>query len=397
MSSEKQIKKNEKPEEKPNGFMAAMEGVGKATQAAQDAAPALGPSISTPSSKHFDVQLGVDIHTYGPPLPGPLPTPHIGMVFDLMDYIPVMGGTVLVNGVQRGNAGTGGVVVHIPLGTWLPPIKVPAGPQFDNEIFMGSKTVLADGEPFSRTAMPVIDCNSAGVAAPPRIKKVKIKLSPVLPTALNMSTPSGVTVGGPSTVNMMALMMKGAMHGAGKGLKKLKGSKFGKAFGEKFKSLKRWTFQKMEPGTLKCKILKAEPVDIRNGSVDVAQQDFSISGRLPLSWPRHYASYRCDESGQCGQGWRTPADLHLDVERDGTVTLIGPHISILFANLPAACGVGHAVKELRDGARLFRVDKPSGSELRVRIGNQLYVFPCEAGFSAPAPGYRYRRLRIGSI
>ncbi|MFC0400797.1 RHS repeat-associated core domain-containing protein [Paraburkholderia rhizosphaerae] len=397
-SADQTDQKDTEPES--NGFMAAMDGVAKATEAAQDAAPALGPSISTPSAKHFDVQLGIDIHTYATPVPGPLPTPHIAMVFDPFDYIPVIGGTVHVNGVKRGNAGTGGVVAHVPFGVWAPPIRVPAGPQFDNEIFMGSKTVLADGEPFSRATMPVLDCNAVGVVPPLRIRKVKVNLSPVLPTAMNISTPGGVTVGGPSTVNMTAMLMKGAMSAVGKGLKKLRKvegvSTRLENLGKRFKEIKKKAFKGLPNGFFKCKVLKAEPVDIRDGSVDVAQQDFTITGRLPLSWPRHYASHRCDEPGFCGQGWRTPADLRLEVDDDGIVVLSGPHLEIFFPKLPEAPGIEHAVKEWRDGARLYRVDGAQGGALHVRVRSELYIFPDTGTLRAPYVSQR-RRLRIGRI
>ena len=42
----------------------------------------------TIAAKHFDPQLGIDIHTYlipPSPIPIPLPTPHIGIVLDPFD------------------------------------------------------------------------------------------------------------------------------------------------------------------------------------------------------------------------------------------------------------------------------------------------------------------------
>ena len=52
------------------------------------------------SGAHFDPQLGLDIHTY----PWPLPTPHIGIVFDVFDYLPLLGTTVHVNSIKRAAA-----------------------------------------------------------------------------------------------------------------------------------------------------------------------------------------------------------------------------------------------------------------------------------------------------
>ncbi|MDQ8576713.1 hypothetical protein Q7718_25155, partial [Klebsiella aerogenes] len=62
------------------------------------------------SGAHFDPQLGLDIHTY----PWPLPTPHIGIVFDVFDYLPLLGTTVHVNSIKRASAGTCGIAVKIP-------------------------------------------------------------------------------------------------------------------------------------------------------------------------------------------------------------------------------------------------------------------------------------------
>ncbi|SFK92825.1 hypothetical protein, partial [Lysobacter sp. cf310] len=77
----------------------------------------------TTAAKHFDPQLGIDIHMYvfpPVPLPVPLPTPHIGIVLDPFDYLPFLGGTVHVNGIKRATAGTGGLNLHIPMGAYHP-------------------------------------------------------------------------------------------------------------------------------------------------------------------------------------------------------------------------------------------------------------------------------------
>src|SRR5262245_13635756 len=139
------------------------------------------------AAKHLDPQLGIDIHMYSMP-PFPLPTPHIGIVLDPFDYVPIIGSTVKVNGLHKAAAGTGGDNLHIALGVWAPPLRVPMGPQFDDELFMGSKTVLADGDPFSRLAMPVLDCNLVGMIPPLRLGKRSMKLPSALtlPTALNL-------------------------------------------------------------------------------------------------------------------------------------------------------------------------------------------------------------------
>jgi hypothetical protein len=216
----------------------------------------------TIASKHFDPYLGIDIHTYVfPPIPVPipLPTPHIGMVLDPFDYIPVIGATVHVHGIKRGTAGTGGLCIHIPLGMWVPPFRLPAGPQWmDDEVFMGSKTVLADGDPFSRMAEPVLDCNVLGMIPPIRLKpKKKFPLSMVLPTALNLSLPSNVLVGGPSTVNWMALAFRGAFAGLGA----LRKTDFYKAKMEAFANWRRRVFKSLpSPASAKTRSAVSSPV-----------------------------------------------------------------------------------------------------------------------------------------
>ena len=109
-----------------------------------------------PAAKHGDPQLGVDIHLCTTPVPTPLPTPHISVVFDPFDYIPIIGATVTVCGMKRATAGTAGMVVHIPPGFPF----APKFPDTDDELFMGSSTVIADGDPFSYISLPAWSARS---------------------------------------------------------------------------------------------------------------------------------------------------------------------------------------------------------------------------------------------
>ncbi|MFD0738592.1 RHS repeat-associated core domain-containing protein [Lysobacter koreensis] len=302
----------------------------------------------TIAAKHFDPQLGIDIHlTVVPPLPVPipLPTPHIGIVLDPFDYLPFIGNEVHVNGVKSATAGTGGLDIHIPLGAWLPTLKMPAGPQFEDELFMGSMTVLNSGEPFSRVAMPVLDCNFIGMIPPFRLRKPKKpKLSLSLPTAINIAIPASVFIGGPPTISLQAMAFKAAFKLAGKAFRR---------GGAAFQKLRRKMFANLPSGFLKCKVLRAEPVDIRDGSVSVTHEDFAIPGRLPLAWTRIYHS-NDGHAGACGHGWQTPADLRLQLETDGSAMFVDCGSVAWFPRLPAGEGSEHAVLELVDGARLTR-------------------------------------------
>ena len=74
-----------------------------------------------PAAKNMDPVLGVDIHIVQPPGPvPPVPVPHpfVGMLMDPFDYVPVVGATVMINGMPRAIAGTAGKAVppHIPIG-----------------------------------------------------------------------------------------------------------------------------------------------------------------------------------------------------------------------------------------------------------------------------------------
>ncbi|MEI2432889.1 RHS repeat-associated core domain-containing protein [Lysobacter yananisis] len=346
----------------------------------------------TIAAKHFDPQLGIDIHTYlipPSPIPIPLPTPHIGIVLDPFDYLPIIGGTVHVNGIKRATAGTMGLDVHIPVGgVWMPPLKIAAGPQWDDELFMGSKTVLADGDPFSKITMPVLACNVVGMVAPFRIRKPKKPhLSLLLPTTLNVAIPTNVYVGGPPTVSWTALLMTFGLPALGKLLKK---TGVAGAAGAAFKELRQKLFANMKPGVLKCNILRAEPVDIRDGSVSVIHEDFAVPGRLPLAWRREYHSNDA-HAGQCGRGWHTPADVRLEFDTDGSVLFLGPELPALFAHLPQGEGIEHAVREYVNGARLIR----EGAQWWVRTKDGLrYGF---AAVAADAAGPQARSLPIQRI
>ncbi len=358
------------------------------------------------AAKHFDPQLGIDAHTYLAP-PGVWPTLHIGIVMDPFDYLPTiqvspdnpivkgmaavdgamqagldtigqgtaapevpappgapagggempesipfpLGATVEVAGVRRANAGTGGVDFHILVGAPMPVIKAPGGPQFEDELFMGSRIVLADGEPFSRIGVPVLACNIVGLVPPFRKKKAvkPLRLSLMLPTTFNVAIPPQVFVGGPPTISWGAMVQRGLF----------------KALGRAYTRIARRVFKNMPPGFLKCQVLRAEPVDIRDGSVSVTHEDFSVPGRLPLSWTRVYASRDHALPGHCGHGWQTPADVRLMAEADGLLSLQGPEEFALFPALPQA--EGQQVLDVVDGARLMR----QGTALVVRFKSGL--------------------------
>ncbi|MEL6631786.1 MAG: RHS repeat-associated core domain-containing protein [Bacteroidota bacterium] len=268
-------------------------------------------------AKHMDPVMGIDIHivmvpTPAGPVPTPLPHPFIGMVFDPMDLVPIVGATVIVNGMPVGVAGTGAknIPPHFPIGG---PTFGPPPPGNEGEIFMGSMTVLADGEPFSYTALPVLSCSAVGAPAPPRAKKGGAK-SMSLPTSVVLSVPMGmpVLVGGPPIISFTAMAMKGAMAGLGK-FRKMQ-----KKAGGFWEKASKWLNKKAddilgETGKLRNAVRKGicfvtgHPVDIPTGKVFTDKVDFELPGPIPLKWERTWYS-TSQHKGALGSGWHHEYD-----------------------------------------------------------------------------------------
>jgi len=318
----------------------------------------------TIAAKHFDPVLGIDIHIVQPPgpvPPVPIPHPFIGMILDPMDYAPYIGATTFVNGVPRAQAGSGGYAIppHIPIGGVF--IKPPAN---ECEIFMGSATVLAEGEPFSSLAMPTLSCSDVGMPAPPRAKGGSPK-SLMLPTSVVLAVPMGppVMVGGPPTISMSAMAMKGVMAGLGAGLKKLrglqKGSKRMKAISDALHKKARKAMDALGiPPNLQKKIHKGlctvtgHPVDVATGKLFTDVVDFELPGPIPLAFERDW--YSCDSfAGPLGSGWHHNLDMAL-AEVDGGVAI----------RMPDGRGIGFS--PLRAGQREYNRQLRSRDPVRQR-------------------------------
>ena len=106
----------------------------------------------------------------------------------------------------------------------------------------------------------------------------------------------------------------------------------------------------------------SDPVNPIIGEVVLTQTDFTLPGRIPLTWTRHYGS-QSGYSGLLGADWQTPADARLEIDADGIVTFYDstPKAAV-FASLPDEEPVMEAV----DGAVLeatshaYRVRLKSG-------------------------------------
>lgn len=292
------------------------------------AGSASGGSAVMLASKHFDLVLGVDIHKIllYPPVSTEVPIPHpfIGMLFDPMDYIPFLGSTVDVYGLPRTQAGSSVLAIpHIPIGGTF--VKKPDD---EGEVFMGSLSVVADGDAFSYLALPVLTCSDIGMPPIPRPKKKKAKSgSMVLPLSVIITIPMGklVLVGGAPTVSAMALGMRVGMAALGAALKKLSKTKAAKKLKGKVDDLKAKGKEKLKrktPSTNKGCGRPGEPVDVVTGAnVDVFD-DHEVGGEVPIRWRRYYSSLLCGEDGPMGRGFRHEYQRELRRNAEGRLEYV---------------------------------------------------------------------------
>ncbi|VWC64563.1 MULTISPECIES: RHS repeat-associated core domain-containing protein [Burkholderia] len=253
------------------------------------------------------------------------------------------GRPIFVNGMMRATAGTHAYHVpglHFPLGESFAPPPEEVEPSNDGESFMGSKTVLANNDPMSYMALEALSCWSIGMEPPPHNSAHTDRTYPSMPSSVMLPIPAGrpVFVGGPPIVNMAALAV---------GLfKAFRGSAWAKNLADKLH---------LKPGFLRCNILGADPVDMITGEVVVQQHDFTVSGRLPLVWKRHYASHvsRC---GAVGVGWQTLADVRLELlQYEGAVGVVAHFVdhATAFDTMPNMIGWPGRTYDWQSGYALY--------------------------------------------
>lgn len=276
------------------------------------------------------------------------------------------GRPIFVNGLLRATAGTHAFHVpglHFPLGeSFVPPPAEDPEPSNDGESFMGSKTVLANNDPMSFMALEALSCWSIGMEPPSHNSAHTERTYPSMPSSVMLPIPAGrpVVVGGPPIVNMAA---------AAKGLfKAFRGSKWAKNLADKLH---------LKPGFLRCSVLGSDPVDMITGEVIMQQHDFTVSGRLPLVWDRHYASHDM-RRGAVGAGWQTPADIRLELMQHEDAVGAAAHFpdrATAFDTLPDAAGWPARVYDWQYGDALYRL----GSDLILRTRDGI-----EYEFALPA-------------
>jgi RHS repeat-associated protein len=286
--------------------------------------------MGQPAAKHLDPVVGVDTHiilipTPGGPVPTPIPHPYVGMLFDPMDYVPKIGSTINVNGLPRAIAGTAGTALppHVPMGG---PFAKP--PSNESEMFMGSSTVIAEGEPMSYAALPVLSCQDIGIPAPPRAKKKSVAKSLMLPTTTVLPIPGGppVLVGGSPTISLPGpeILIGPLAKGLGKALKKA--LKKSKRLSRKLKRLSKKLHKLADAALDKLGLKKASlirnkvhraictvtghPVDVATGKVFTDFVDFELPGPFPFKLERVWFSTSSYE-GPLGHGWHASFDMAL--------------------------------------------------------------------------------------
>ncbi|WP_127956576.1 RHS repeat-associated core domain-containing protein [Serratia microhaemolytica] len=276
----------------------------------------------------------------------------VGQAQALLDTITGQGGggggpggrPILINGIMRATAGTHTFHIpglHFPLGAGFAPAD--PKPSQDSESFMGSKTVLANNDPLSFSALPAMSCWMTGLRSIGHNSAHTKRKHDSLPTSVMLPIPVGrpVLVGGAPTMNTAAspISLFKAFRGSG---------------------LAKWLARKLnlKSGFLKCVVLDAEPVHTITGEVIVEQNDFTLSGRLPLVWDRYYAG-QSRYNGVLGHGWQCPADIRLQLIRyDGLVGVAAyfPDHETAFDLMPQQLGWAARQHDWQQGHALYRQD-----------------------------------------
>ncbi len=307
-----------------------------------------------PISKQLDPVLGIDCHIMIPG--GPLPNPYIGLLINPADFITaaiasvlpppppmpeeggggdadgakmagiahtvativigMMGATVKIgNFIPRAVAGTfTRNIFHFPIGGAfaLPPMN-------KGHAFMGSLNVLADGDPLSGGGAHLhMDCWDIGIPTPHIIKKDKEYFALFMPTGIIIPIPWSrpvLTNPVPIPLNPVDVVKK-----------KLMGA-FGRFYKRKTERLARKLHAKIDANkkigsaSLKGMLHKTlctvtgHPVDVASGTFFTDEEDFFLTGVIPLSWECTWYS-RSDYKGPLGNGWHHSYDMGLIVDEE---------------------------------------------------------------------------------
>jgi RHS repeat-associated protein len=332
------------------------------------------------AAKQMDMVIGVDIHLIQPPGPvPPIPIPHpfIGMVLDPISFAT---STVWINNMPCGTAGSAIVAAppHIPIGGMF----VPPPPGNEGEIFMGSATVLAEGEPLSKLGMKALTCQSIGMPSLPRSKKKTSPKTMLLPTSTVIAIPAGmiVLVGGPPTIKMAFMAMINDPMGALKDfaiaklkagiLGKLMNSKAMKAISQKIHNIAGKAMRALKiPKGLRDAVhrricsVTGHPVDIASGMVFTEITDFELSGPIPLALERVWYS-TSDYEGDLGHGWHHSYDMAMSFDKNAIDETTNERRSVVVVRMPDGrpavfedIKIGESYFDRKEKTTLFRDER----------------------------------------
>jgi RHS repeat-associated protein len=304
------------------------------------------PFPALPAIRVLDMDVGLPhAHSHPPnliPPAPPVPFPSTGPIVP----IPILSGAsrTLINGMPAARCGDMG------LGIWC-------GGYFPlYEVFLGSSSVWIEG---SRAGRLAVDITKHCIFTAP--KPTDPPLGPMIGVTVMGS--GNVMIGGVPMPSLLSLAIAGLMKGLMKGL-----GKVGRAVERATRAARQRLGRNLKPGFLRCKVLRAEPVDVVTGEVVVDQQDFIIPGRIPIEWTRHYGSHG-HRAGVCGHGWQTQADARLVFEDAGSVIFHDGSAALTF--FPSAPMRSPVVEQV-DGAILERT--VDGWVVRTKQGLR-YLFP----------------------
>jgi len=341
-----------------------------------NAHPTTKPSAALPAGKHFDIVVGVDIHfvKIPPSLMFPLPHPHVGIIFDPIDYLPPISIPVpraLIQGMQMvmpvvdmltsnlfgpgqsssphmaGNAleeAAPDAVAPLPAFVMIPigigttvrvngmcrsqvstnskilPCHIPMGPGFSlppfaksvGSSFMGSARVLVEGMPFTYTGLPFLSCSDIGKPyIQPPVFKGGISIPPK-PKKPILYLPTAI-------VSCIPMGRPVNVGGPPTIFMSIMDAVFGglKIF-KKFKGKKASQFLNNKynkkgnsfVSTVICWIT-GHPVDVCDGKFFTDWVDFELKGQIPIKWERtYYSSSKYD--GPIGHGWHHNYDINIE-------------------------------------------------------------------------------------
>ena len=255
--------------------------------------------------------------------------------------------TVLIGGVlPRAITGTTSrVIPHIPMGAGFhPSFDVPVAKD-NGTVYLGSLFVTADGDPMAGMMHLNYDCWDIGIVDLFKSQRNSTKKSPDPKNPkTELFVPSGsilpIPWSRPVLVNTIPtpinpLSIGDRLFKAGLGKLKL---------GQRFRKLAEKGISKLPFScATKTKLSKhfgtgqSHPVEVAEGYFYTDNEDFSLSGVIPLVWERTWYSYSSYE-GPLGYGWHHSYDMAIGFDWEARVATIrmndGRGVDIELPNSP---------------------------------------------------------------